>query len=197
MLEGVRKRAVAERLRRRPALIPPFIRETLRRQPERGSDRAGAKKRAMRCRWEPVVGGLLALLLVPLAGPETNDATRLIKDLDRPFFRSFAFRELLEMNGKPDPKAWVNHVVKCPQPDGTILYAVFKSAGESLDQKMGASNGVAVGMAVLGVGFRSDVHRFSHPPRRCREAIHPRSPSPSSREVRDSPSSGRGHEGCL
>ena len=103
----------------------------------------------MRCRWESVVAGVLAMLLVPVAGAETNDTTRLIKDLDRPFFRNFAFRELLEMNGKPDPKAWVNHVVKCPQPDGTILYAVFTSAGESLDQKMGASNGVAVGTAVL------------------------------------------------
>lgn len=102
----------------------------------------------MRWRRESILVGLV-LFLALLAGAETNDVARLIKDLDRPFFRNFAFRELLELNGKPDPKAWVNHVVKCPQPDGTLLYAVFKSAGESLDQKMGASNGLAVGTAVL------------------------------------------------
>jgi hypothetical protein len=81
--------------------------------------------------------GFLAFCISSSAvSASTNFASKLVAELITPASqgihpsrRDTALRELLALNGRPDPSVTVNHVVTCPQPNGPPIYAVFKSAG--------------------------------------------------------------------
>ena len=98
--------------------------------------------------------GFLASWILHLPGlAATNSPSRLIAELSIPAYkgihpsrRDSALRELLALNGQPDPRAIVNHVILCPQPDGSTLYGVFFEKDSPREQNRDDRFGKPIGL---------------------------------------------------
>ena len=109
--------------------------------------------------------GFLTLWIFLLPGlATTNSPSHLVAELGIPAYkgihpsrRDSALRELLALNGQPNPSAIVNHVVPCPQPDGSTLYGVFFEKDTPRDQNRDDRFGIPIGLCH---GFDSNGTHF-------------------------------------